>query len=73
MLIRWVVALYMFHETRLLRATDQGQVMQILRYHKIDPKDFDQVQNLAYNRLNPLSKRHVENVRRKMLLQTTAS
>ena len=57
----------MFNEARLLRATDQGQVMQILRYHKIDLKDFDQVQNLAYNRLNPFPKRHVENIRRKML------
>jgi len=66
-LIRWVLAIYMFNESRLLHSTDQGQVMQVLRYHRIDQKDFDSVQNLAYNRLNPFSRRYVETIRRKML------
>ena len=37
-LIRWVLAIYMFNESRLLHSTDQGQVMQVLRYHRIDQK-----------------------------------
>ena len=35
-LIRWVLAVYMHHEQRLLRCNDQGQIMQILRYRKIE-------------------------------------
>ena len=37
-LIRWVLAIYMYHEKRLMNAKDQGQVMQILRYYKIEQK-----------------------------------
>ena len=37
-LIRWVLAIYMYHEKRLMNAKDQGQVMQILRYYKVEQK-----------------------------------
>ena len=37
-LIRWVLAFYMHHEQRLLQTNDAGQIMQILRYNKIESK-----------------------------------
>jgi len=66
-LIRWVLAIYMYHEKRLMNAKDQGQVMQILRYYKVEQKEFDAIQNLAYNRLNPFSRRYIDGIRKSML------
>jgi len=66
-LVRWCLALYIHQEERLLKCRDQAQVMQILKHKIIDIKDFDAVQNLAYNRLNPFSKKYVESIRQRIL------
>ena len=65
-----------------MNAKDQGQVMQILRYYKVEQKvnyifppifyllsfqEFDAIQNLAYNRLNPFSRRYIDGIRKSML------
>lgn len=80
-LIRWCIAIFMYNEDKLLKCSDSSQVMQVLRTNKLlEPKvtksklkytnllqDFDRIQNFAYNRINPFSKKYVESVRRKML------
>lgn len=66
-MVRWCIAIYLHHEERLLRTHDQAQVMQILKHRVIEYKDFDVIQNLAYNRLNPFSKKYVENMRSRIL------
>jgi hypothetical protein len=81
-LIRWCIAIFMYNEDKLLKCSDSSQVMQVLRTNKLlEPKvtklklsytnltlqDFDRIQNYAYNRINPFSKKYVESVRRKML------
>lgn len=67
-LIRWCIAIFMFHEEKLLQTSDHSCVIQILRQNKLmESKDFDTVQNHAYNRINPFSKKYVESIRRRML------
>jgi len=66
-LVRWCLAIYLHHEEKLLRAKDQAQVMQILKHRVIETKDFETIQNLAYNRLNPFQKKYVEKVRSRIL------
>ncbi|CAG5087134.1 Oidioi.mRNA.OKI2018_I69.PAR.g11464.t1.cds [Oikopleura dioica] len=56
-LIRWCIAIFLYHEDKLLKCCDSSQVMQTLRSNKLlEPKDFDRIQNYAYNRINPFSK-----------------
>ena len=65
--VRWCVALFIFYEEKLLKCEEQSEIMHILQDRIVVLSDFDDLENIAHNRLKNLSRKYVESIRQRVL------